>query len=629
MVVLGTRPEYFNAVWVKNEWSRYLAIVKQSGGKKVLIPAYRDMDPYDLPDEFSHLQAQDMSKLGFMQDLIRGIKKIASAAESKTTVKETVVVNNNANIAPLLKRAFMFLEDGEWEKADDFCEQVLNQDPENAQAYIGKLMAELHIKKQENLADCKQPFDDNKHYQKAIRFGDEKIKKTLSGYIDHINERNENDRLTGIYNDAVNAMNDANSEYSYKMAANKFKTIPGFKDADSLAEKCLEKAEICRKDDIYSSALSLMRKDEIEEYETAITKFRKISGWKDADEQINICKRKIEEIKAQEEAHCLELERKAEEQRIAAEKAKKKRKRIIAIISAVTATCTAFVILLITVIIPNVKYNAAIELYNAGKYEEAITAFTELNGYKDSASQITECKYSIAMDLYNAGEYENAIAAFTELYGFKDSAEQIKNCKTSLLRNASVGDIVYFGTYEQDNNTSNGKEEVEWLVLAKEENKALVISKYALDCQRYNSSYTDVTWETCSLRKWLNETFVAAAFSPEEQNIILNSTVTADNNPNYYSTSPGNNTTDKVFLLSIPEVKKYFSSDATRRNVPTDYAIAQGASSSYTNNCCWLRSPGKHSRNATLIDSVGSINSIGKTVYDSNAVRPAMWIDLG
>ena len=76
MVVIGTKPEYFKAVWVKNEWSRYLALIK-NGAKKVLIPAYRDMDPYNLPEEFSHLQAQDMSKLGFMQDLIRGIKKLA------------------------------------------------------------------------------------------------------------------------------------------------------------------------------------------------------------------------------------------------------------------------------------------------------------------------------------------------------------------------------------------------------------------------------------------------------------------------------------------------------------------------------------------------------------------------
>ncbi len=58
MVVIGTRPEYYNAVWVKNEWSRYLALIK-GGAKKVLIPAYRDMDLYDLPEEFSHLQAQE------------------------------------------------------------------------------------------------------------------------------------------------------------------------------------------------------------------------------------------------------------------------------------------------------------------------------------------------------------------------------------------------------------------------------------------------------------------------------------------------------------------------------------------------------------------------------------------
>ena len=75
MVVIGTKAEYFNAVWVKNEWSRYLSLIK-NGEKKVLIPAYRDMDPYDLPKEFSHLQAQDMNKLGFMPDLVRGIKKL-------------------------------------------------------------------------------------------------------------------------------------------------------------------------------------------------------------------------------------------------------------------------------------------------------------------------------------------------------------------------------------------------------------------------------------------------------------------------------------------------------------------------------------------------------------------------
>ena len=150
MVVLGTKSEFFNAVWVKNEWSRYLAAIK-SGAKKILIPAYKDMDPYDLPEEFSHLQALDMSKLGFMQDLIRGIKKLVQVDTPKATVvKGTVVSRENTNVAPFLKRAFIFLEDGDWDSANEYCEKVLDIDPENASAYLGKLLSELHVRKQES-----------------------------------------------------------------------------------------------------------------------------------------------------------------------------------------------------------------------------------------------------------------------------------------------------------------------------------------------------------------------------------------------------------------------------------------------------------------------------------------------
>ena len=173
MVVLGTKPEYFNAVWVKNEWSRYLALIR-GGAKKVMIPAYRDMDPHDLPEEFSHLQAQDMSKLGFMQDLIRGIKKLTET--DRPAAKETVVVQESAaNTAPLLKRAFIFLEDGDWSSADEYCEKVLDLDPENAQAYLGKLLAELRVRKQEQLADCDEPFDNRDNFRKVIRFGDKAL----------------------------------------------------------------------------------------------------------------------------------------------------------------------------------------------------------------------------------------------------------------------------------------------------------------------------------------------------------------------------------------------------------------------------------------------------------------------
>ena len=93
MVVLGTKAEYFNAVWVKNEWSRFLTMMK-NGERKTLIPAYKDMDPYDLPEEFSHLQALDMSKLGFMPDLVRGIEKIVGFEKAKTVASVQSEMNN-------------------------------------------------------------------------------------------------------------------------------------------------------------------------------------------------------------------------------------------------------------------------------------------------------------------------------------------------------------------------------------------------------------------------------------------------------------------------------------------------------------------------------------------------------
>ena len=542
MVVLGTKPEHFNAVWVKNEWSRYLALVKQSGGKKVLIPAYRDMDPYDLPEEFSHLQAQDMSKLGFMQDLIRGIKKIAKADEPKAASRETVVVNSgNANANPLLRRAFMFLEDGEWAKADDFCERVLDLDPENAQAYLVKLMAELHVRRQEDLPNCKQPFDRSNNFQNAVRFGDKALKDELNGCITHI-------------------------------------------------------AEICRKDSIYANARSQMTGNAVSGYEAAIKTFSTISGWKDADEQINACQRKIEEIKAKKEADRLERERRAEERRIAAEKAAKKRKRTIAIVTPIIVACIAFVIVLTTVIIPSSKYNSAISLIEEGKYVEAYEALIDLN-YKDSAAKAKEIH----------GQY-----------------------KAEKLKTAKVGDYVVFGSYEQDNNTSNGKEDIEWLVLAKEGDQVLVISRYALDCIPYNRPSTSVTWKTCSLRKWLNGTFLDAAFSESERAMIPSVTVSADKNPSY-STSPGNSTTDQVFLLSITEVNKYFSSNSARQCQGTAYCYAQGAQKGDNGNCWWwLRSPGYDSYGAASVRRKGSVNDDGYGVDDiSIAVRPALWIDLG
>ena len=514
MVVLGTKPEYFNAVWVKNEWSRYLSLIK-NGADKMLVPAYKDMDPYDLPEEFSHLQAQDMSKLGFMQDLIRGIQKIVNGGKSeKNTQRDAAAPSSGSNTEPLLKRAFIFLEDGDFKSADEYCEKVLDINPECAEAYLGKLMAELNVKKRGKLRDCELPFDTNDNYKKIMRFGDEKLKAQLKKDIEFINERT----------------------------------------LDAILERAKSKL---------SSKL----------YEEALDLLNEISGYKNADELIDLCNEKMEEERIEEERKAeerrLAAERKEEERRIQAEKTKKRLKKIAAVATPIVCVCIAFLIVLNTVIIPHIRRRPAFAKY---------------------------------------GEF---------------------------LKAANVGDTIKFGKYEQDNNLSNGKEDIEWDVLAKENNSVLLISKYALDCKQYNTELTDITWETCSVRKWLDGTFMDSAFDGAEKSIVKKTKVLAEKNP-YYSTDPGNATTDKVFLLSINEANKYFGSDEDRKCIPTEYAKANGAytSSGYTKNgvpTCgwWLRSPGDDQAHAANVSDYGSVNYLGMRVdYGDGCVRPALWINL-
>ena len=514
-----------------------------------------------------------MSKLGFMQDLIRGINKIITKDEPKETIKETVVVNaNNSNVVPLLERVSIFLEDGKWNDANIYCEKVLDIDPKNAQAYLGKLMAELRVKSRKQLADCAQPFDNLDNYGKVIRFGDEKLENEIRGYISHIKERNENNRLTDAYTNAINAMNSAETEDYFKAAARAFQSISDFKDSKEKAKECLEKAEAARKDAIFADGREKMYVESISSYEGAIKLFESVSGWRDADKQIAVCKQKIEQLKIKEEEDRLEAERKAEKRRIEKEKTKKKYIRIAKIGGPILAVVIVFIIILNTVIIPKQEYSLLVAQYG-----------------KESADKLVKI---------------------------------------------DVGDTYTFGTYEQDNNFSNGKEAIEWIVLAKEEDKLLLISDKALDCQPYNESWSDVTWETCSLRKWLNQDFLDVAFSESEKDKISTVAVPATNNQKYH-TNAGNSTRDKVFILNIDEAKKYFETDESRRCAPTDYAVAQGASMDnfYTTygqeaTTCWLlRSPGESQEKATSVTFAGSIAFSGNSGDDG--VRPAIWIDLG
>lgn len=160
--------------------------------------------------------------------------------------KVQVSINSNATTENLLTRAKLLLEDKDWASANAYCDNVLDTEPENGTAYLYKLMAELRVQHPEDLKDKAEPFDGKANYQKVMRYADDTTRRTLSGYIEYIKDRNENERLQGIYVGACNRMEKAATEADYKAAAEVFGTIATYKDAATRQKSCLEKAEQTR-----------------------------------------------------------------------------------------------------------------------------------------------------------------------------------------------------------------------------------------------------------------------------------------------------------------------------------------------------------------------------------------------
>ncbi|MBQ1397048.1 MAG: toll/interleukin-1 receptor domain-containing protein [Clostridia bacterium] len=198
-----------------------------------------------------------------------------------------------------------------------------------------------------------------------------------------------------------------------------------------------------------------------------------------------------------------------------------------------------------------------------------------------------------------------------------------------------VGDKIPFGRYPQG---ANGEiEPLMWRVLAVEGGRTLLITDDLIDAVPYNEENKKVTWETCTLRKWMNNDFLRAAFSSEEQARIATITNRNPNNPSLFSANGGNLTQDRVFALSIEEAEKFFRSDNDRMAAPTAYAIKQGAYESSKlslkhgrkTGYWWLRSPGSLSSSAASVGSDGYVYQDGINVSRNfGAVRPAFWLNL-
>lgn len=489
------------------------------------------------------------------------------------------------------------------------------------------------------MATLYTPLDNNMAWKKALRFADEEQRQRWQGYAKQIIENEKNRReqeqreergkieeahrkkqeeiatKQKQYDRAISAMN----EPDYPLAIQIFSKMKDYQESEKLLQQCINE---CRK--IITSQLDAF-------YDT-----KRVFKWHDVKQETKYVDSAQKELDELTNA-MREIEKRKNE------------------VQEQICNC-------------NKESNQLHMLFNGKKKQILKNEITALKEEKEKIEQqqcSTETEVAEALKkLQNEkNALEEARNALKKTEEEKKLANQKKWSDDEIIREASaqVVDYVTLGHYPQ---TESGEDitPIEWLILERDGQKALLISKYGLDAKPYNTEYTDVTWEECTLRTWLNDIFYNKAFSADEQAAILTTNVDNSKKQSYsdWYTSGGNDTQDKVFLLSYAEANKYFdvkkefvsSRNMKSRIAPTAYAIAQGAdikisSTVYTvaqkaninlnssnktingtnSGSWWLRLPGGPLNYAEHVYICGSL--FRNRVSDASiSVRPAMWVNL-
>ena len=476
MVVVGTKPEYLNAVWVKNEWSRFLAMMKKDRSK-LLLPCYRDMDPYDLPEQLSVLQSYDMGKIGFIQDLIRGIAKVLDADKKpepvKETVREAVVIqeaSSTGNADALLDRGYMALGDLEWEKADNFFEKVLNQNARCAEAYIGKFLASKKqptlkaqisqtLKQTENAkTETKNaiPRDEKReneiletrvvpHYlsvkdMKPLLSFDRTYTSALSSRQNHVKAAGElfvRDKylskamsfasgetlqeLKKAENYLVSTMERRVKEEETKDKAEILRITEAYeKKLEEIAHKADElrkKAETRREED-YQKQLAVLNEEflvhaEKEKNEPRVKALLDAKGFFEANKTYKDC---AGQVRKSEQL----LEELKTEQAHQVELAEKKENRKFTIGVLIGVLVFLLLILYSSWLRPAQQYKLAESYMQSGDYKEAANLFLEVSNYQDAQERYLDALYAEAEKLMQAGDYAESAKILRSLNSQRD-----------------------------------------------------------------------------------------------------------------------------------------------------------------------------------------------------------------
>ena len=284
--------------------------------------------------------------------------------------------------------------------------------------------------------------------------------------------------------------------------------------------------------------------------------------------------------------------------------ARKVRIRRIVLISlaSVLLTALAAFLLIRDVILPAKRYSRAEEALEQGNVAEAIDRFSAMRGYKDAWERAEELVTSSQVD-------EDALRT---------------------IQSAKLGEIVSFGQWEQDGNTKNGSEPIEWIVLADDDGRVLLWSNQILDMKPFHEPGGAITWAESTLRAWLNDTFYQDAFTPEERLLVsMTELQNVDNSAS--GADGGEDTEDHVFLLSFNELLAFglynpFLEDISATATP--YAISRGVErhQEWGTSPWWTRSPGINQSSVTFCDMAGVPIQSSTTERTGFGVRPVIWV---
>lgn len=496
MLVVGTKPEYFDSVWVRNEWSRYLKLMKAERSK-LLIPCYKDMDAYELPDEFAHLQAQDMGKIGFISDVIRGLRKVIYNDEQ---------IHTSSNKKKMVKTS----------------------------------------KFRRMIDDSKRKRQEKKKY--CLTFPNNIFAKFY--YIISL-------ILNGYFSYEIIMLNTDLELWTSYLAV---QTLTFLMPTLILLKKC------------YNKALPIL----IHGISTALCLLFSI-GFGDLPYII------------EEGLYALTL--------------------LITVLNI-----PLFILMCLTKRIEKQK------IVKPEKRRTIISAMllSLVLVFVFSSISIKFFDYQLAKTFYKVGAYDYANEYFIYLADYKDSLEQAQKAKLSEIKNTEYLNRVRLGHWVDGNVVYDGKSYDGWYVIAKEDNKVLLLSD---DGHIFSGERPNIKggWTNSSIRRFLNSEFYEKAFPKYIKERIVTTNLT-----NSHGT-----TTDKIFILSQEEIEKYVPFISDRTEVTQYFRASVYLRDFYNNKHGVMLDSGQFTSIEYENETERTTKTKGFNIATTKYVyQPAMWVDI-